>query len=174
MSRRNKHCHDNDRSDYSDNEYDDDGEYNDGGNDTRGRDRTENDLLRARCHELEKVVKSLCTEIRMKKSLFWQTKRQIRIDYDWDGEEANLSDKVSEWVKEYLFPRYKFLKEGWMEYSDKNESLLSFVQRKMKMEQVDNFRGLWERVICPTIQMKYVTIRCNLNNEVRKAYKGKS
>ena len=53
-----------------------------------------------------------------------------------------------------------------MEYSDKNESLLSFVQRKMKMEQVDNFRGLWERVICPTIQMKYVTIRCNLNNEV--------
>jgi hypothetical protein len=28
---------------------------------------------------------------------------------------------------------------------------LLFVQRKMKMEQVDNFRGLWERVICPTI-----------------------
>jgi hypothetical protein len=61
-----------------------------------------------------------------------------------------------------------------MEYSDGSESLSSFVQRKMKMEQVDNFRGQWERVICPTIQMKYVTIRCNLNNEVRKAYKGKS
>ncbi len=122
MSRRNKHCHDNDRSDYSDNEYDDDGEYNDGGNDTRGRDRTENDLLRARCHELEKIVKSLRTELRMKKTLFQQTKRQIRIDYDWDGEEMNLSDKVSEWVKAYLFPRYKFLKEGWMEYSDKNEA----------------------------------------------------
>ena len=40
--------------------------------------------------------------------------------------------------------------------------------------QVHNFREQWERVICPTIQMKYVTIRCNLNNEVRKAYKGKS
>ena len=142
MSRRNKHHHDNDRSDYSDDEYDDDGEYDDGGNNTRGRDRTENDLLRAQCHELEKVVKSLRTEIRMKKSIFQQTKCQIRIDYDWDGEEANLSDKVSEWVKEYLFPRYKFLKEGWMEYSDKNESLLSFVQRKMKMEQVDDFMGL--------------------------------
>ena len=38
-----------------------------------------------------------------------------------------------------------------MEYSDKNESLSSFVQRKMKMEQVDNFRGLWEKVMCPTI-----------------------
>ena len=167
MSRRNKHHrHDNDRSDYSDNEYDDDGEYHDGGNNTRGGDSTENDLLRARCHELEGIVKSLRMELRKKKSLFWQTKRQIRIDYDWGGEEASKSDKVSEWVKEYLFPGYKFLKEGWMEYSDKNESLLSFVQRKMKMEQVDNFRGLWERVICPTIQMKYVTIRCNLNNEV--------
>ena len=61
-----------------------------------------------------------------------------------------------------------------MEYSDKNESLSLFVQRKMKMEQVDDFRGLWERVICPTIQMKYVTIRCNLNNKVQKAYTGKS
>ncbi len=105
MSRRNKHHrHDNDRSDYSDNKYDDDGEYDDGGNNTRGRDRTENDLLQARCNELEGIVKSLHTELRMKKSLFGQTKRKIRIDYDWDGEEANLSDKVLEWVKEYLFP----------------------------------------------------------------------
>jgi hypothetical protein len=108
----------------------------DGGNDTRGRDRTENDLLRAQCHELEKIVKSLRTELRIKKFLFWQMKRQIRIDYEWDGE------------------------------SDKNESLSLFVQRKMKMEQVDEYVGLWERVICPTIQMKYVTIRCNLNKEV--------
>jgi hypothetical protein len=61
-----------------------------------------------------------------------------------------------------------------MEYSDGSESLLLFVQRKMKTEQVDNFRGLWERIICPTIQMKYATIKCNLNNEVQKAYKGKS
>ena len=59
-----------------------------------------------------------------------------------------------------------------MEHSDKNESLSSFVRRKMKIEQVDDFMGLWERAICPTIQMKYVTIRCNLNNEVQKAYKG--
>ena len=61
-----------------------------------------------------------------------------------------------------------------MKYSDAPESLSSFAQRKLKMEEIDDFRGQWERVICPTIQMKYVTIRCNLNNEVRKAYKGKS
>ena len=104
MSHQNKHRHHNDRLDYSDNKYDDDGEYDNGGNNTRGRDRTENDLLRARCHELEKIVKSLRTELRIKKSLFRQTKRQIRIDYDWGGEKVNLSDKVLEWVKAYLFP----------------------------------------------------------------------
>jgi hypothetical protein len=97
MSRRNKHRHDN-RSNNSD-DNDDDGEYNDGGNNTRGRDRMENDLLWAQCHELEKFVKSLRMEIRMKKSLSRQTKRQIR-----NGEEANLSDKVLELVKVYLIP----------------------------------------------------------------------
>jgi hypothetical protein len=45
----------------------------------------------------------------------------------------------------------------------------------MKMEAIDesDFQKAWDRVICPTIQNKYVVVRCNLNNEVRKAYKGK-
>jgi hypothetical protein len=30
---------------------------------------------------------------------------------------------VSDWVKAYLFPRYKFLKDGWMEYSNDDKSL---------------------------------------------------
>ena len=58
-----------------------------------------------------------------------------------------------------------------MKYSDGHESLSSFVQGKMKMKDVEDLRGQWERVICPTNQMKYVTIRCNLNYEVQKAYK---
>jgi hypothetical protein len=86
------------------------------------------------------------------------------------------SDKVSNWVKLYLFSRYKFLKDGWMEYSEDNTSLSSFAQIKLRMENVDDYMGQWNRVIviCPTIQMKYVTIRRNLSNEVQKAYKCKS
>jgi hypothetical protein len=53
-----------------------------------------------------------------------------------------------------------------MAYEDDYGSLSSFVRRKMKMEGEDNFKGLWERVISPTILQKYVTVRCNLNNEV--------
>ena len=118
--------------------------------------------------------RTLEDQIRTMKQGERQRKRQIRIDYEWDEEEANLSDKVSNWVKVYLFPRYKFLKDGWMEYSEDENSLSSFARIKLQMENVGDYMGQWNRVICPTIQMKYVTIRCNLNNEVRKAYKCKS
>ncbi len=36
-----------------------------------------------------------------------------------------------------------------------------------------NYKDQFERVICPTIHTKYVTIRCNLNNEIQKTYKSK-
>jgi len=138
-----------------------------------GRGATVNEWITERCQLLESTVKSLQSEIRVLKLSERKTKRQLRIDYDWDGENANLSDKVSNWVKTYLFPWYKFLKDGWMAYDDEHGSLSSFVQRKMNMEDEDDFKGLWERVVSPTIQQKYVTVRCNLNNEVRKAYKSK-
>ncbi len=35
-------------------------------------------------------------------------KCQIKIDYNWDGKEVNFADSVSSYVKEYLFPRFKF------------------------------------------------------------------
>ncbi len=54
---------------------------------------------------MNSTIKSLQSEILMLKSSERKTKRQLRIDYDWDGENANLSDKVSNWVKTYLCPR---------------------------------------------------------------------
>jgi hypothetical protein len=77
--------------------------------------------------------------------------------------------------KNYLFPRYKFLKKGWMEFSRKSDSLSEFAVRKMEssISSSSEYRDLWERVICPTIRNKYVTIRCNLTNEIRATYKGK-
>ena len=60
-----------------------------------------------------------------------------------------------------------------MEYKTDSDSLPSFVQRKMNTTEVDDFKGMWERVIRPTIMQKYVTVRFNLNNKIRKAYKCK-
>ena len=69
-----------------------------------GRGATVNELLTEQCKILESTVKSLQREIRVMKSLSERkTKKQLRIDYDWDGENANLSDKVSSWVKHICF-----------------------------------------------------------------------
>jgi hypothetical protein len=112
-------------------------------------------------------------DLRLSKSHVRQTTRQIRINYNWDGQEANFADSILSVVEEYLFLRYKFLKDGWMEYDNGLESLLSFVRGKVKIPEGADYKDQWERVICPTIQAKYVTIRCNLNNEIQRTYKSK-
>jgi hypothetical protein len=112
-------------------------------------------------------------ELRLSKSHARQKQRQIRIDYDWDGKEANFADSVLSFVKEYLFPRFMFLKDGWMEYDEVQDRFLKFLQGKVKVPEGAEYRDHWERVIRPTIQAKYVTIRCNLNNEIQRTYKSK-
>ncbi len=61
-----------------------------------------------------------------------------------------------------------------MEFSNNLDSLSAFVKRKMEssIPLTSDYRDLWERVICPTIQNKYVTIRCNLMNDIRTTYRG--
>jgi hypothetical protein len=51
-------------------------------------------MLCQRCVENERLIKRLNMELRLSKSTARQTKRQIRIDYNWDGEEANFADSV--------------------------------------------------------------------------------
>jgi hypothetical protein len=70
-------------------------------------------------------------ELRLSKSHARQTKRQMWIDHDWDGKEANFADSVLTFVKEYLFPCNIFLKDGWMEYDDGPDSLSLFVRGKV-------------------------------------------
>ncbi len=65
-------------------------------------------MLHQRCIENERLIKRLKMELRLSKSHVRQTKHQIKIDYDWDGKEANFADSVLSFVKEYLFPRLSF------------------------------------------------------------------
>jgi hypothetical protein len=60
-----------------------------------------------------------------------------------------------------------------MEYDEGQESYLTFVQGKVKFPEGAEYKDHWERVICPTIQAKYVAIWCNLNNEIQRSYKSK-
>jgi hypothetical protein len=147
----------------------DDNEYKE---DCKDKGRLHDALLRKigmlcqRCIENKRIMKRLKMELRLLKSHSRQTKRQIRIDYNWDGKEANFADLVSSFVEEYRFPHFKFLKDGWMEYDKGQDSFSTFVQGKVKIPEGAEYKDQWERVIRPTIHAKYVTIRCNLNNEI--------
>jgi hypothetical protein len=108
-------------------------------------------MLRQRWVENERLIKTLKMDLRLLKSHVRQMKRQIRINFDWDGKEANFADSVSSIVKEYLFPRFKFLKDGWMEYDKGQDSFSTFVQGKVQIPEGAEYKDQWERVICPTI-----------------------
>ncbi len=155
---------------------DDDDEYDE---EYEDKGRSDDDLLRKigmlcqKCIDNGRIIKKLKMDLRFSKSHARQTKRQIMVDYDWDGNEANFAILVSSFVKEYLFPHYKILKDRWMEYDNGLESLSSFVQGKVNIPEGVEAKDQWERWICPTIHTKYVTIRCNLNNEIQKTYKSK-
>ncbi len=117
------------------------------------------------CEYREREIKKLKLEITKLKSQGCTTKQKLREDYQWDGDDAILADKVSDWVKTYLFPRYKFLKKGWMDYSEKDDSLLSFFLRKntSSIPMPSDYSDLWDRVI----------IRYNLAHDIQATYKGK-
>jgi hypothetical protein len=97
---------------------DDDDEYDE---DYEDKGRSDDDLLRKigmlcqKCIKYKRILKRLKMDLRLSKSHGRQTKHKIRINYDWDGNETNFADSVSNFVKEYLFLCYKFLKDGWMD-----------------------------------------------------------
>jgi hypothetical protein len=117
---------------------DDENEYDE---DYKDKGRLHDALLRnigmlcQRCIEYKRIIKRLKMDLRLSNSHARQTKHQIRINYDRDGKEANFADSVLSFVKEYLFPPYKFLKDGWMEYDNRQESLSTFVQGKVKSQK---------------------------------------
>ncbi len=126
--------------------YDNDNEYY---KDNIDKGKLQDDLLRKigmlcqKCVEYKRIIKRLKMDLRFSKSHARQTKQQIRIDYNWDGNEANFADSVLSFVKEYLFPRNKFLKDGWIEYDDGPESLSFFVQGKVRNPEGADYKDQW-------------------------------
>ncbi len=123
-------------------------------------------MLCQRCIENESLIKRLKMELRLSKSTARQTKCQIRNDYNWDGKGANFPDSVLSFSKEYLFPCFKFLKDRWMYYDEGQDSFSPFVQGKVQLPEGVDYKDQWERVICPTIQAKYVSM-------IQSTYKSK-
>ena len=128
--------------------------------------------LRDLCQEYKRDNILLRAELRAAKGSRETTKRKMRESLGWDGEEANLAENVGYYCRAYLFPRYKFLKDKWDVFDpDQQNSLSNFVRKGLKIPEGADYHDIWERVIVPSIRLKYTNMRCNINNDVRSAYK---
>jgi hypothetical protein len=65
-------------------------------------------------NKLKEKNKKLKAELKASKKFNNHSmKRHIWDANNWTGEEANLANKMNEFRKDYLFPHYNFLKDGW-------------------------------------------------------------
>ncbi len=98
-------------------------------------------------------------------------KRKVQEELMWTGEETNFAETVNHFCCHFLFPQYKFLKDGWKEYlPNKKKSLYLFCLRHLMILEGADKRDNWERVIVPSMMRKYQNMKCNLNNDIKSIY----
>lgn len=121
----------------------------------------------------KRIIKDLQLKLANKQETGRRSLKLVRMDHDWDAAETLFADVVTQYVKVYLFPRYKFLKPRWDEYQpDTEDSLSSLVERGLSDRQPQSDKKeMWERVTAVTIKLKYNSLKCNLNNAIKAAYK---
>lgn len=129
------------------------------------------EAYQARCETYEQTIKDLRTELG-KLTVKASTKSDLRKTYAWDGVDSTYADAIIKFSKEWLFPWFKFLHEGWMDYSESRQSLTMTILRHCPVPGGQDKKDTWDRVIAPTLAKKYADMRCNINNEVRKAFYG--
>ncbi len=119
----------------------------------------------------EKKIRSLELEISKSKMANRHNKRQVWEEYQWTGEETNFAKTVNHFCKYFLWPRFKFLKDGWQDVlQERPRSLYSLCMQRLKIPKGADKRDIWERVIVPSIRMKYTNMKCNLNNDIESIY----
>jgi hypothetical protein len=133
-------------------------------------------------NELKEKNKKLRAELKAsKKSNSHSTKGDFWNANNWTGEEANLANKITEFCKDYLFPHYKFLKDGWQTYNPENDKSFCYFVGKNTANMYKNvrivttgmqFEDEWDRIYVPTIGLKYTHMWCNSGSDIQMQYSG--
>jgi hypothetical protein len=128
------------------------------------------DLLE-KIKEKEEMIMSLNLKLSNSKINSRMNKTKVREELKWTGEETNFAETVNHFCRFYLFPRFKFLKNGWTKIMpDKNNSFYSLCMRHLKIPEGADKKDIWERVIVPSVMRKYLNMKCNLNNDIKSVY----
>jgi hypothetical protein len=124
--------------------------------------------LKTRCAVHQQKIKELQIEMnRMVVKV--SNKKDLRSRYRWNGQDSTYANAIGKFCKEWLFPRYKFFHDDWMEYSTSRKSLCSMVFKHCLVPAGGDREDQWTRIVAPTMAKKYADMRCNINNDVCKA-----
>ncbi len=121
--------------------------------------------------EQDKKIRTLELELSKSNLTSRMNKRKVQEELKWTGEETNFVEMVNHFCCHFLFPQYKFLKDGWKEYvPNKKKSLYLLCMCHLMIPEGANKRYIWEGVIVPSIMRKYQNMKCNLNNDTKSIY----
>jgi hypothetical protein len=132
------------------------------------------------CYQRENRLPSLVPRMNKRQERMRAEKRVCDLEYDLRLLEVkNLANKINHFTRDVMFPRYKFLKEGWQDYEPSNEKSLSYFVGQKMADTYQNMRILTsgrefenqlERVYVPVIKKKYQNMRNNVGNNIRETY----
>ena len=126
------------------------------------------DELKHRCAVYQQQVMELKYEVN-KMVVKVSNKKDLRSRFCWNTTDSTYAGGVIKFCKEWLFPRYKFFHSEWMEYSSSRKSLCSLVFKHCPIPAGADRDDYWTRIVAPMMAKKYANMRCNINNDVRKA-----
>lgn len=132
----------------------------------------ERDEVLRQCEAYKQNVRDLRVEINTV-VVRVNNKQDMKKRYRWNSVDRAYSDVVTKFCKEWLFSRYKFFQEDWMEYDDSRGSLPELVFKHCALPVGMEKEDAWRRIAAPSIATKYTNMRCNANTELRKAFLGK-
>ena len=155
---------------YRSDDFSSSGDDSDSTQNSRAGKHSVKDLLE-KIKEKEEMIMSLNLKLSNSKINSRMNKTKVREELKWTGEETNFAETVNHFCRFYLFPRFKFLKNGWTEIMpDKNNSFYSLCMRHLKIPEGADKKDIWERVIVPSVMRKYLNMKCNLNNDIKSVY----
>ena len=109
------------------------------------------DLLE-KIEEKDKMIRSLNLKLSNAKVTSGMNKTKVREELKWTGEETNFAETVNYFCRNFLFPKFKFLKDGWKEIMpDKKNSFYSLCMRHLKIPKGADRKDIWDRVVVPSV-----------------------
>jgi hypothetical protein len=127
--------------------------------------------LRAKCETYRELVDELRAEMG-KLMLKGCTKKQLRQTLRHNEADDTYAHAIGKLTREWLFPRFKFLHKDWMNYTKSRKGLPWMIFQRCPIPEGSTVLDMWNRLVAPTVLRHYSTIRCNVNKEVRNAFKG--